>query len=847
MRLTTLNHMKLWQKLAVLVLAMSLPATVVGFFYLRSRSGGLEQSRAEFAGSAYLRAIGSFQAAVLSHEGRAFALASGDASRTAATQAATAAADTALSKLQTINARLGLRYGVRRDFTAIAAQWRALQNNSAHFNAQQLTAAHQNLLVRLGRLRDAVAAGSLADSDPDQSSRSLLQIASQYAPAALAAETALRRYAVDAAAKGYLGGDDRMGIHIALSRLNSALESIGAALKQVPQSARGPLERTLGQARSEAQTFYQTVATRIVNASNVKIPAGTLYDAGTDLNGTLTHLVAASGAAATTTLAARVRSLRTGLLFDVALVLFAIGLIHALTWSTEKAVRSPLRHVVKVFDRIAEGHYDNSIDSNRQDELGQVLKALASMQSKLQTQLANERQLATENARIRQALDKTSTGVVLADTAHKIIYLNESARTGFADHASEFKSLRDFSAEHLLGASLESLSPSPAEERRALDSLTGQRIEDRNYGNLVFRITTNPVRDPQGTRLGTVMEWKLRTQEVLVEQEMQGVIGAVTNDDLTRRINLGDKSGFFATLGEGVNRLADNLAEIVARVKESAREISLGAEEITLGNTNLSSRTEEQASSLEETASSMEEMTTTVKQNADNAAQANQLALAARDQAEQGVAVVDKAVSAMSGIDESAQKIADIIGVIDEIAFQTNLLALNAAVEAARAGEQGRGFAVVASEVRNLAGRSATAAKEIKSLIQDSVAKVGDGARLVTRSGQTLTEIVTAVKKVSDIVAEIAAASREQSAGIEQVNRAVMQMDQITQQNAALVEETIAASQVMSGQVRDLNDTLGRFRLAGSAVAFPAEASNAASTANVGAGEPPRLAVGESR
>jgi len=847
MRLSTLNHMKLWQKLAVLVLAMSLPATVVGFFYLRSASGGLEQSRAELAGSAYLRALGSFQAAVLSHEGRAFALASGDGSRAAATQAASAAADAALTKLQKVNARLGLRYGVRKDLSAIAARWRTLESNSAHFNAQQLTAAHQNLLVRIGRLRDAVAAGSLADSDPAQTSRSLLQIASQYAPAALAAETALRRYAVDAAAKGYLGGDDRMGIQISLGRLNSALDSVGAALKQVPQSVRAPLKRVLGHARAQAGAFYQTVATRIVNASNVKIPAGTLYDAGTDLNGTLTHLVGASGAAAAATLASRVHSLRTGLMLDIALVLLAIGLIHALTWSTEKAVRSPLRQVVKVFDRIAEGHYDNAIDGGRRDELGQVLAALASMQSKLQTQLANERQLATENARIRQALDKTSTGVLLADTSHKIIYLNESARTGFADHASEFKSLRDFSAEQLLGAGLESLSTSPADERRALDGLTGQRIEDRSYGSLVFRITTNPVRDPQGVRLGTVMEWKLRTQEVLVEQEMQGVIGAVTNDDLTRRINLGDKTGFFATLGEGVNRLADNLAEIVARVKGSAREISMGAEEITLGNTNLSSRTEEQASSLEETASSMEEMTTTVKQNADNAAQANQLALAARDQAEQGVAVVDKAVSAMSGIDESAQKIADIIGVIDEIAFQTNLLALNAAVEAARAGEQGRGFAVVASEVRNLAGRSATAAKEIKSLIQDSVAKVGDGARLVTRSGETLTEIVTAVKKVSDIVAEIAAASREQSAGIEQVNRAVMQMDQITQQNAALVEETIAASQVMSGQVRDLNDTLGRFRLAGSAVAIPADANNAPAAATAGAEEPPRLAVGESR
>jgi methyl-accepting chemotaxis protein len=200
-----------------------------------------------------------------------------------------------------------------------------------------------------------------------------------------------------------------------------------------------------------------------------------------------------------------------------------------------------------------------------------------------------------------------------------------------------------------------------------------------------------------------------------------------------------------------------------------------------------------------------------VKQNADNAAQANQLATAARDQAENGGAVVGKAVGAMARINEASKKMADIIGVIDEIAFQTNLLALNAAVEAARAGEQGRGFAVVATEVRSLAGRSATAAKEIKDLIQDSVRKVEDGSRLVTQSGETLGQIVTSVKKVSDIVAEIAAASREQSAGIEQVNKAVMQMDEMTQQNAALVEQATASSQSMAEQARGLATLMARY------------------------------------
>ena len=255
------------------------------------------------------------------------------------------------------------------------------------------------------------------------------------------------------------------------------------------------------------------------------------------------------------------------------------------------------------------------------------------------------------------------------------------------------------------------------------------------------------------------------------------------------------------------------LIELIRHVKKAAMEIQAGAEEIAKGNLDLSQRTEQQASSLEETASSMEEMTSTVKQTADNAGQANQLALAARQQAEKGGDVVGSAVQAMEAINVASRKIADIIGVIDEIAFQTNLLALNAAVEAARAGEQGRGFAVVATEVRNLAGRSATAAKEIKALIQDSVGKVHEGSKLVGASGRTLDEIIGAVKKLTDIVAEIAAASREQSSGIEQVNKAVMQMDDATQQNAALVEQASAASQAIVEQTQSLNKTIADYSL----------------------------------
>ena len=276
-----------------------------------------------------------------------------------------------------------------------------------------------------------------------------------------------------------------------------------------------------------------------------------------------------------------------------------------------------------------------------------------------------------------------------------------------------------------------------------------------------------------------------------------------------------DFSGEFAVLGEAVNSSLVNLRDMVHKIRTSASSIATSAGEISKGNQDLSARTEQQASSLEETAASMEELTGTVKQNADNARQANQLAASAREEAEKGGSVVANAVSAMGQINDSSKKIADIIGVIDEIAFQTNLLALNAAVEAARAGEHGRGFAVVASEVRNLAQRSAVAAKEIKVLIQDSVVKVEGGATLVNESGSTLAAIVTSVKKVSDIVGEIAAASAEQSAGIEQVNKAIMQMEQVTQQNAALVEESAAASESMDEESRSLNSLIGYFKVGG--------------------------------
>ena len=489
------------------------------------------------------------------------------------------------------------------------------------------------------------------------------------------------------------------------------------------------------------------------------------------------------------------------------------------------------------------------------DAYGKPFKVVAYLND-----VTRSRQEAVLNAAFRGALNQLDANVMVANKDLEIIFVNPAAERMLGRAQEAFRrELPGFNAANVLGASLDIMTRDPAALRGEIERLTDIATRQEVIGGRSMKAIMSPMKDATGRRLGTVLEWFDRTQEVATETELQQVIEDVTAGNLENRISLEGKRDFFLKLSTGINELVDtigmvagevrvlvaaanqgdltkrivtegkpgllveigsgindlthNLAELVSQTKTAAAEVSRGADEISKGNADLSQRTEEQASSLEETASSMEEMTSTVKQNADNAVQASRLAVAARDQAEKGGAVVSKAVSAMAGINEASKKIADIIGVIDEIAFQTNLLALNAAVEAARAGEQGRGFAVVATEVRNLAGRSAAAAKEIKALIQDTVRKVDEGSTLVTQSGSTLEQLVVAVKKVTDIVSEIAAASNEQSVGIEQVNKTVMQLDELTQQNAALVEQASAASQAMADQARGLNMAMQGYRV----------------------------------
>ncbi len=536
-----------------------------------------------------------------------------------------------------------------------------------------------------------------------------------------------------------------------------------------------------------------------------------------------------------------------------------IGISLAFAIMLLRNVVSPMKQTASLINQLQEDPIHTDIDIHRPDEIGDIQRAFKAVQIKISYDIMAAREEAERAGRIQQSLDNVTSNVMIADQDYNITYMNQSAIALFKNAEADLKKdLPNFNSDTLLGSNIDIFHKDPSHQRQLLSQLTDTYVSDIQVGGRHLRVIANPVMDSNGKRRGTVVEWQDRTNEVAVEKEVEHIVMAAQSGDLSQQIDIQGKEGFFRQLSEGINQLiqvvqgvfsdvaevmeamsqgdltrkitqeysgsygevkdhinatTEQLQTIVRQIRESAEFIRNASEEISAGNNNLSQRAETQASTLEQTASSMEQLTSTVKNNADNAQQANQLAQTARQTAEKGGHVVQEAVAAMDEISHSSKQIADIIGVIDEIAFQTNLLALNASVEAARAGEQGRGFAVVATEVRNLAQRSASAAKEIKDLISDSVHKVSTGEELVSRSGETLSEIMEGVKKVGDIISDIASASQEQSVGIEEVNRAVTQMDEITQQNAALAEQASAASESSLQKATEMSHLVSFFKV----------------------------------
>jgi methyl-accepting chemotaxis protein len=533
----------------------------------------------------------------------------------------------------------------------------------------------------------------------------------------------------------------------------------------------------------------------------------------------------------------------------------AIVLSILIGWMLGFLVAKPLRRLVASTAELGRGKNDIVIaDRNRHDEIGIMAKALEQF-----------REAAVHSSALRKsanmnssALDACRTNVMLADENYTIVFMNkvqiELLKTAEDDLRKE---LPQFEAGNLIGKPIDIFHKNPSHQRRMLDALTEPYETDIKIGVRHFHLIATPVFDGEH-RMGTVVEWRDDTLEKSVQGEIDTIVKAAVDGDFSRRVDPAGKSGFMLTLATSMNALSDTVAnvlgdfvtmlgalsegnltsrilkdyrgtfqqlktdanntaqklsETMANIKLSATEVSNAAVEISASTTDLSQRTEEQAASLEQTSASMEEISSTVKKNAENAQRANQLTSSSREVADRGGGIVANAVEAMARIEDSSRKIADIISVIDEIARQTNLLALNAAVEAARAGDAGRGFAVVASEVRSLAQRASQAAKDIKDLITSSSAQVKDGVGLVNQAGASLKEIVGSIKEVAALVADIATASGEQAEGLDQINKALAQMDEVTQQNSALVEQNAASAKALEHQSTTMGERVGFFKI----------------------------------
>ncbi|MGY0620422.1 methyl-accepting chemotaxis protein [Lysobacter sp. A378] len=504
-----------------------------------------------------------------------------------------------------------------------------------------------------------------------------------------------------------------------------------------------------------------------------------------------------------------------------------------LAWQVTLSLIRPITRATQIARSIAQGRLDNQVDGAGDDELTELSKSMKDMQAELQSFAEAQGEIARRHD-AGEIAHRIPADSFPGAYGHMAAQINDLV----ASHIDMVHEVSGFAAEYARGDLSRDFPELPGQKAETTRALAAVKASTQSVTAEIKTLVDAAVAGDFSQR-GDADRFEFVYRDMILSlnelmasadsglNEIGNLLLAVAEGELNQRA---DESlpGHFGRLAADANLTVEKLSEIVGQIRQGSDAISSAASQIAAGNDDLSRRTEQQAASLEETASSMEELTSTVRQNADNARQANQLAIGAAEVAEVGGEVVGRVVETMTGINESSRKIVEIISVIDGIAFQTNILALNAAVEAARAGEQGRGFAVVASEVRSLAQRSAAAAKEIKTLIDDSVEQVENGSALVGQAGKTMGEIVTSVKRVTDIIADISAASQEQSTGIEQVNQVITHMDEGTQQNAALVEEATAAARSLEQQSEQLVQTVAAFRLeAGTTTASTGVASAA--------------------
>ena len=838
-----LANLTIKRKLTMLCAVFLLPMALQTWLYASQVNKDLSFTNRELAGARYLGVTQALQLGVVGHH-RALG------------NSGPAAAETLRRDLASLEA-VGKDAGTELDLVGQTAD--AVKAVQAYLALPDPEAPGRQAaaMARLGELTNRVGDNAGLTNDPELDCFYTFDALLRRLPILIDRMSAVSDIAVGLAAGNTAGADQKANFQIRKGQFAISLEGLSRDLAAAfrnngDASLRAALEAPFGHARVAHESLLRALERVADDGANGKAPddVDVMVTRHAEALQALAELWQRTQAEGVRLIATRKAILQRTLALELGATLVALMAAIFMAWTIARSVEVPLAAIKERMARLAIAG-DTTIVvpyRHRTDEVGQMAGALETF-----------REAAVRAIRNQTALENVSTIVTVADTDGKIVSANKAASDHFKTVAGQFgKAFIGFDPARLVGETLDRFLPDAGELTAHLRESQTRRLQ---LGERIFDLTVSPVINGHGDRLGVAVEWRDMTEQLAVEHEVAGLVAAAARGNFEGRLQMSDKTGFmrqlsegtnqlvatvqqslhevvlvtsalaggdltrrvtadfhgeFAKLKEDVNGMCDRLTSILASIGEAAVTVNTAASEISQGSEELASRTEQQAANLEETAGAMEELTATVRQNSNNAQKANHLAAAAHGAAAQGGGVVSEVIGAMARIEDSSDKISEIITVLEEIAFQTNLLALNAAVEAARAGEAGKGFAVVATEVRSLAQRSSQASKEIKDLILRSNNQVKEGGKLVGDAGTALGEIVHSVKTVADIIAEIAAASREQSAGLNEINTAIAQMEEGTQKNAALVEQTSAATQSLATQAGELVDLLSFFDTGGS-------------------------------
>ncbi|MEP7246449.1 MAG: methyl-accepting chemotaxis protein, partial [Gammaproteobacteria bacterium] len=572
-----LGRLLLWHKLLLVVVALLVPSALLAVFYLKSANQTVSQANAEISGARYTRALDEFLYLVIRHRAMSSVVLNGDATQKNSVLDTQAAVDKAAAAVDAVDAELGKELGTNADWASIKTEWSSLKSRTLALPPDDSFALHNELVRKVLDFGTAIAMQSGMARDPEQLSSTLVGLATGRMPEAVSRAGIVRDRATSGVLRGYLSEGDRVTIDMSRQETNSLLAQINRQLDTIDDTApevRARVIPAFEKARDAFAAYSTFVEQKLLKAQEVTVKGGEMFDAA---GGSIDAFVALSNASYDVMLVeiqkrASEQSLSRNL--TVLIVALVIGMALALSWLITRALTRPMTQAISVFGSISRGHYDNQITTDGADEVAQVLRALGDMQGTLRQQIETERKQAEENARVRAALDNVSSNVMVADQAFNIIYTNPAVRSMLNEAESDIrKDLPQFNAASVLGSSVDILSKNASGDRRVLTELRGPHTTQVTLGRRTFRVVANPVLDSAGGRAGTVFEWTDRTQEVGVESEMQGMLSSVLSGDLEKRISLEAKAGFFEVLSRGVNHLADNMADVVRRVKGAASEV----------------------------------------------------------------------------------------------------------------------------------------------------------------------------------------------------------------------------------------------------------------------------------